>query len=281
MPSPLAPTIQSVTDSLKNTVASGGTASGTSITLSGAGFPGVSLLVEVTVNGVASPPSVQSVTVGATGKWSVDLTGLAAGATTVKLTEDASNAAVTAPAGSVSWSFTVASVVTEDFESDIPPLFLTDWRTVTKNNVSILYTSPNWGGIRNAREFWADTGGFPGKIEGKVFCLNYIPTIAAPASVGFSLYQPKLNKLANCTAISFWYLCQTSCTVHFYNDAKVEVGQAVLAISPKKPQQLTFPSANVSTFVIMDNTQVVAPAPAPSNPLTYSVVIDNIQFTPM
>lgn len=277
MPSPLPPTIGTAKGSDGKDVANNGTLASDSITFTGKGFPGLRINITLSVNGASSPPSTLTANIDSTGSWSATLNNFPSGAIVVTFTEDATGLPGSAPNGAVSWAFTVQTGITENFDDCcLTQYYDFEHRVVTKKRVSVLYNSKNPGSIRYTSEFLDDSNNPPIQMQGRAIFLNYYPRIASsPATLGFSLYQPKIRLPAQCKEISFWYISQNPCEVIFYNTSGTPVGQSALLVSPKTAQQVKFTASNVSTFGITDSSGIIAPK------IEYSVGVSSIIFTPV
>lgn len=273
MPSQIPPKISTVKNSAGTNIPKNGSVAGGIVDFTGIGFPGATLTISVTTNGVTQVPSTPTVLIDPiTAKWAVNLRGLPVGKTVVTFTEVVPNPAT------VSWSFTVASGIKENFADLSGHTFEMNWRYTTRNNISINYNSANTGSIRNAREFWTPTSaGFKGKLEGNVFCINYLPTHVNTYVTWVTLFLSKSqddNTGVPFSTISFFYISQVECILYARDANNNPVEQKTLPASPTIPLQATLSRADIYSITIE------APAISEVYSPSWSCVFGNLEITP-
>lgn len=282
MPSPLPPTITSAKGDDGKDVPNQGTLNSSGITFTGTGFPNLKLNITLTANGTAQTPSTQSVTIDATAKWSATLNNLPSGSIVVTFTEDATNAVVAPPAGTVSWSFTTSSKVLITFDDHDLQTLYGNWQTITKAGLKINITGPNVTSIRNSREFWSAPIVTPTTIDGNVLCFNYVPTFTSPGNIAFSFFNSSntsgagVNTNITCSKVSFTYVCQTPCLARFQDPVGNILSEQPLIESPSTAQTMTAVAPNIWVVYIYDSAPIEL-----SKTRRYSAIIDNFEFTPV
>jgi len=281
MASPLPPAITTAKGDDGKDVPNQGTLNSSGITFTGSGFPNLKLNITLTANGIAQTPSTQSITVDATAKWSTTLNNLPSGSIVVTFTEDATNAIVAPPAGTVSWSFTTSSKVLIAFDDHDLQILYGSWQTITRSGLKINVSGPNVTSIRDSREFWSDPIVTPTTIDGNVLCFNYVPTSTRPGNIAFSFFNSSntsgagANTNIPCSKVSFTYVCQTPCLARFQDRAGNILSEQPLIVNPTIAQTMTGVAANIWVVYIYDS----APVPVSPN-IRYSAIIDNFEFTP-
>ncbi|MDQ0701309.1 hypothetical protein QF043_000101 [Pseudomonas sp. W3I7] len=288
MPSPLAPTITAAKDSAGNNLPnSKGTVTDGSITLSGLGFPGITLNISVTTGGTAQTPSTASVLVGANATWTATLTGLPAGMTVVAFTEDPTNSVTAPPPGTVSWSFTVTrpaqSAVLENFEGWNGIFFENHSRTCTDRDIGIHYQGANKGRFMPSRMVWGYS--MPagqviqngvGEPKGNVFCMSHYPETPMGGEAILTLYlrDPNSNTTTPLSNATFKYTSSVDCTVYAKDNNSKILDQKTLPITHTSPVPVTLTAPGIAIIEIHS-----APVNAATT-LGWSAMIGEVELTP-
>lgn len=278
MPSRLAPTITNAQDTSGNNIPNNGTVSGSGLTLSGLGFPGLKLNISIATNGTPQTPSAPYVQVDANGDWKVNLTGLSAGATIVTLTEDATNIVVIGAPGVVSQSFTVTlnTTVFENFTGLNGVELKYDWVVLSDRDVGIWYLGANTGFIFPARLVWPDSALVGAEEQrGNIFSISHAPTNPELSTSFLALFLRKSKALINTTfsEVSFKYTSSVDCVAYLRDEKRDVINQKSLPASLTTPVKVTLAGADATII------EIVTPPINPSTWPGWSTRVGAVEFT--